>query len=302
MVMDNRIIGIPRFGGYSTVMKSFIEGLGLKVIMPTQITRDMIKLGVANSADMVCYPFKICLGQQIWALENGATDLIMWNNCGVCRQKHYWQLEELILRDLGYKFRMNVVNKDSARKMIRQFARVSLLEMRRRWNVIMRIVEEGEKKTYEFSPDRKLRVGIVGEVFTCWEEGINFDIVRKLQRMGANVDMSITVAGFLKGKKVKGKDEEEEAKRYLSQELGGHGFESIANTIWYAKNGFDGVLQLMPLSCMPESTVEPIVDHVAQKYGISLYRFTFDEASFEVGFSTRLETFVSMLRRRTPQG
>ncbi len=298
----DRVIGIPRFGAYSTMMKSFIEGLGLRVIMPAQITRDMIRLGVANSSDMICFPFKVCLGQQIWALENGATDLIMWNNCGVCRQKHYWQLEELILKDLGYKFTMNVIDSKSARKMIRQFARVSLWEMRRQWNDIIKMVEKVEDATYQFSPERKLKVGIVGEVFTLWTDDINFDIVRKLQRMGANVDMSITVAGFLRGKKLKGKDQEREARQYLLQELGGHGFESIANTIWYAKHGFDGVIHLMPLSCMPESTVEPIVDHVANKYSLPLYRFSFDEASFETGFLTRLETFVSMLRRRTPQG
>ncbi len=298
----DRVIGIPRFGAYSTMMKSFIEGLGLRVIMPAQITRDIIRLGVANSSDMICFPFKVCLGQQIWALENGATDLIMWNNCGVCRQKHYWQLEELILKDLGYKFTMNVIDSKSARKMIRQFARVSLWEMRRQWNDIIKMVEKVEDATYQFSPERKLKVGIVGEVFTMWTDDINFDIVRKLQRMGANVDMSITVAGFLRGKKLKGKDQEREARQYLLQELGGHGFESIANTIWYAKHGFDGVIHLMPLSCMPESTVEPIVDHVANKYSLPLYRFSFDEASFETGFLTRLETFVSMLRRRTPQG
>ena len=44
----------------------------------------------------------------------------------------------------------------------------------------------------------------------------------------------------------------------------GHGFfHSIYNTIWYGKNGFDGIIHLLPLSCMPESTVETIVDQLA---------------------------------------
>ena len=49
---------------------------------------------------------------------------------------------------------------------------------------------------------------------------------------------------------------------------------------------------------MPKSAVETIVDHFAQKYGIPLYRFPIDESAFEVGFDTRLETFVSMLKRK----
>jgi predicted nucleotide-binding protein (sugar kinase/HSP70/actin superfamily) len=80
--------------------------------------------------------------------------------------------------------------------------------------------------------------------------------------------------------------------------MGGHGFESIYNTIFYGKHGFDGVIHLMPLSCMPESTVEVLVDQMAHKYEIPLYRFPIDENNFEAGFNTRLETFVSMLRRK----
>ncbi|MBA7693591.1 hypothetical protein ES703_102177 [subsurface metagenome] len=49
---------------------------------------------------------------------------------------------------------------------------------------------------------------------------------------------------------------------------------------------------------MPESTVEVLVDQVAQKYNIPMYRFPIDENNFEAGFNTRLETFVSMLKRK----
>ncbi|GAJ12943.1 unnamed protein product [marine sediment metagenome] len=49
---------------------------------------------------------------------------------------------------------------------------------------------------------------------------------------------------------------------------------------------------------MPESTVEVLVDQVAQKYNIAIYRFPIDENNFEAGFNTRLETFVSMLNRK----
>jgi len=51
-------------------------------------------------------------------------------------------------------------------------------------------------------------------------------------------------------------------------------------------------------NCMPESTVETLVDHVAEKYNVPLYRFPIDENNFEAGVNTRLETFISMLRRR----
>ncbi|GAI67652.1 unnamed protein product, partial [marine sediment metagenome] len=130
----------------------------------------------------------------------------------------------------------------------------------------------------------------------------NFDIVRKLQRMGVGVDVSLTLSHFIK-KALKldyfdKRAEKREAKQLLSEEMGGHGFDSIYNTAWYGKHGFDGVIHLMPLSCMPESTVEVLVNQVAQKYNIPLYRFPLDENNFLAGFTTRIETFVSMLRRK----
>jgi len=296
--MSGMKLGVPRFGIYSNALKSFLQGLGIEVIMPPKITREMITLGVANSSDMMCFPYKVTLGQQIYALENGATDLLMFNSCGICRMKHYHEIQELTLKDSGYHFNMRVFNRREITKMLKQMGKVSFLQARRLWKGVLSTVETIERNTYHFSPDRPLKIGMVGEVYTMWEPDINFDIVKKLQRKGANVHMSVTVTDYLRQKTHLGREEEREARQLLSQELGGHGFESIANTIYYGKHGYDGVLHLMPLSCMPESTVEPLVDHVAEKYNIPLYRFPVDEASFETGVNTRLETFISMLNRR----
>jgi len=291
-------LGVPRFGIYSNLLRSLLEDVGIEVIMPTRISREMIKLGASNSSDMMCFPYKVTLGQEIWCLEQGATDLLMFNSCGLCRMKHYYQIQEQTLRNLGYQFKMNVITKKNFKKEIKRLFGLSFF---RAYNLFKRLfpkIEELEKNSYRFSPGRDLKIGIIGEVYTVWEPDINFDMVRKLQHMGANVDMSITVMDYLKQRTHKGKEEEREARKMLSQELGGHGFESIVNTIWYGKHNFDGVIHLMPLSCMPESTVEPLVDMMAEKYGIPLYRFPIDENNFEAGINTRIETFISMLRRR----
>ena len=290
-------LGIPRFGIYSGILKSFLEELGLEVVMPPKISREMIKLGVANSADMMCYPYKVTLGQQIWALEQGATELLMFNSCGLCRMKHYHQLQAHALRQLGYEFKMHVLDKGSLMR-IRKISGTPFFKALKIWRQVSANGRAIEAKAFRFLKSRHLKIGIVGEIYTMLEPDINFDIVKKLQRRGANVDVSLTISDYLKRRTNKGKEEEREAKQLLSQEMGGHGFESICNTIWYGKNGYDGVIHLMPLSCMPESTVEPLVDTVAERYNIPLYRFPIDEACFEKGFNTRLETFLSMLRRR----
>lgn len=292
-------LGVPRFGIYSNLLRSFLEGLGVEVIMPTKITREMIRDGAANSADMVCYPFKTTLGQFIWALDHGATDLIMFDSCGLCRLRHYHEIQELTLKELGYHFNMHVVTKGNILKTVRQLGHISYFDAYRRMKRVYAKIREAEERAYRFSEDRSLKIGIVGEIYTMLSPDINFDIVRKLQTMGANVHMSLTLTDYLnEGTERGGKEDIKEAKKLLSQELGGHGFQSIANSFFYGKNNYDGILHLMPLSCSPEATVEPLVDYVAGKYQIPLYRFNFDESNFEAGFSTRLETFISMLKRR----
>lgn len=266
--------------------------------MPARITREIVNLGVLNSSDMICYPYKVTLGQQIWALNQGATDLVMYNSCGLCRMKHYWQLQELALSQLGYQFTMHVFTKKNMVKMIREMGKVSWLKAYKILREMLAKMREVEQNHWGFRPERKLKVGIVGEVFTCWESDINFDIVRKLQRSGVNAHVSISATDYMNERTERDREAVREAKSLLTQELGGHGFQSIVNTIHYAKRGYDGVIHLMPLSCLPESTVETIVDYMAGKYNIPLYRFAFDESNFEKGFMTRLETFISMLKRR----
>lgn len=246
-----------------------------------------------------CFPFKYTLGQEIWCLEQGATDLLFYNSCGLCRLKHYYQIQELTLRELGYRFKMNVVTKKNIVKVIGQLGHISRFRVYRELKKLYSEIKAIEARTYRFLPTRDLKIGIVGEIGTMLEPDINFDIVKKLQRMGVNVHMSLTLTDYLnESTKRGGREDIKEAKKLLTQELGGHGFESIVNSIFYGKNGYDGLIHLMPLSCSPEATVERLVDYVAEKYQIPLYRFPIDESAFEVGFDTRLSTFCSMLKRR----
>lgn len=294
-------IGVPRMGIYSNYFKSLLEDLtGCEVITPPKISREIIKDGVANSSDMMCFPFKVTLGQAIWNLEHGATDLLMLGSCGICRFRHYHQLQEQTLRKLGYDFNMLVFYKQGILKTAVKFFHLTPFNIISVARKITSNIRRIEAETYHLLETRHIKVGIVGEIYTMIESDINFDIVRKLQRMGVNVDMSLAISNWVTHR-TKGRAEEKEARKLLTKDIGGHGFQSICNTIWYGKNGFDGVIHLMPLSCMPESTVEVIVDRVADKYNIPLYRFPIDEACFERGFNTRLETFVSMLKRRKRQ-
>jgi len=96
-------VALPRFGEYNCAMKYIVEqGFDYQCILPPPLTKRSEELGARNSPDLVCTPFKTTLGSMIEALETGADTLIMVY--GACRLNYYAELQEQILRDLGYSF------------------------------------------------------------------------------------------------------------------------------------------------------------------------------------------------------
>lgn len=102
--MNNEILAcFPQWGSYSCAFRYLFEnGFGVKYLTPPPITKNTIDLGSKNSPDYVCTPFKYCLGCHIEALNNGANCLMQIY--GSCRLNYYGELEEKILKDMGYDF------------------------------------------------------------------------------------------------------------------------------------------------------------------------------------------------------
>ena len=111
-----RNISFPRYAGYNCAFKYIVEeALGARYVMPPALTRRTMELGAKHSPDFVCTPFKTALGSMIEALEAGADTLLMTH--GLCRLGYYGELQEQILRDLGYRFDfINLSDYDMSKK------------------------------------------------------------------------------------------------------------------------------------------------------------------------------------------
>lgn len=83
--------------------------------------------------------------------------------------------------------------------------------------------------------------------------------------------------------------------------IGGHGVNSIGETVLYAQHGFDGVVQLAPFACIPEIVAKGILPSVSRDYGIPVLTLFIDEQTGKAGVQTRLEAFVDLLERRREQ-
>ncbi len=90
-------------GNYSIPAKYLLNKIvDAKIIDIPKITTKTIETGTRYSPEFVCTPFKYTLGTLIESLDKGANVLIQAG--GGCRYGYYSELQEQILKDLGYDF------------------------------------------------------------------------------------------------------------------------------------------------------------------------------------------------------
>src|SRR5210317_405442 len=108
---QTRTVTLPWMGKeYSELLSQSLTNLGINVQLPPLTTDKTIKVGVRNTAEMVCFPLKPTLGNFVEALDNGADTLLMFDSKGQCRLRHYWKIQEFTLHNMGYEFEMYNVN------------------------------------------------------------------------------------------------------------------------------------------------------------------------------------------------
>jgi predicted nucleotide-binding protein (sugar kinase/HSP70/actin superfamily) len=146
-----------------------------------------------------------------------------------------------------------------------------------------------------------LKVGIVGEIYVVLEPAANQYLQIMLGEMGVQTDRSIYLSAYTRKNTIVNLEGDifKMAQPYLNEApIGGHGVNSIGETVLYAKHGFDGVVQLAPFSCIPEIVAKSIMPTVSRDMGIPVLTLFIDEQTGQGGVQTRLEAFVDLMDRR----
>ena len=98
----DKYITFPHIGNYYIPIKYLIEKTTKQsVIVPPKITKKTIEIGSKYSPDYVCVPFKYNLGNFIESINKGANVILQAG--GGCRYGYYAELQEQILKDMGYE-------------------------------------------------------------------------------------------------------------------------------------------------------------------------------------------------------
>ena len=99
-------VTFPHIGNMWLILKAMADKIGFDLVVPPLTNQHTLSLGARYSPEMVCLPFKLTLGNMIEALELGADTIMMIGQYGPCRFGYYHRVQEVILRDLGYEFKM----------------------------------------------------------------------------------------------------------------------------------------------------------------------------------------------------
>jgi len=150
-----------------------------------------------------------------------------------------------------------------------------------------------------------VKIATTGEYYAVLEPFFNLDLERELGKLGAEVHRTLMMSDWAVGMLIlealgfpRKPHIDRAAKPYLRWDVSGEGWVTIGQTVIHAKKGFDGIVETLPFTCIPEITALNILPRVSRDYNIPIISFIFDEQTGSAGMKTRLEAFVDLLKRR----
>jgi predicted nucleotide-binding protein (sugar kinase/HSP70/actin superfamily) len=152
---------------------------------------------------------------------------------------------------------------------------------------------------------RPVRIATTGEYYAVLEPFFNLDLERELGKLGAEVHRTLMMSDWALGMLVlealgfpRKPHIDRAAKPYLRWDVAGEGWVTVGQAVIHGQKGFDGLVETLPFTCIPEVTALNILPRVSRDYNLPIISFIFDEQSGRAGMRTRLEAFVDLLVRR----
>ena len=103
------VVGFPSMGHLDIAIRNFLGAFNMRTVPTPRTTAMCVQLGREIAPEFVCFPFTATLGQMRYMLDHGANTLVMVGGKGYCRLGWYAQVQERLLRNLGYDFQLVIV-------------------------------------------------------------------------------------------------------------------------------------------------------------------------------------------------
>lgn len=359
-------VGTPTMGHLDVALRSALNECGVETMRAPHAGKQVIELGKELAPEFVCLPFTVTLGQMRWLLDRGATHILQVGGKGKCRLGWYGQIQEQLLRRLGYDFEMIIIDsplpfrerwahfRDTVKHTTKQaswrrilqafyfgYHKMAAIDQAERLlhrvrafetkmgtidrhfkRFLARIerassTEEVWRTAREFSEaaaavdtadTNPVRVRIIGEIWVTLEAHINLHLEEMLGQSREPrvwVDREISATSwfhqhlFPTREAIQRKNQiAQAALPYLGADPGGHGYTSVGLTALARSEQIDGVIHLLPFTCMPEIVAQNIMLRISAEMDVPVLTFIITDQTGEAGFETRVEAFLDILRDR----
>jgi len=321
--MNNKTkIGIPRallYYKYYPFWKTFLEKLGLKVIISKETDKEILTEGVKVAIDETCLSVKVFLGHVINLINK--VDLLFIPRMESVEKNHFVCSKFLGLPDIVRNSIENVppilspdidFNKRSlyqsmfsfgwelchnpfkihwvyrcAKKEQQNFEKVMQKENRTPIEAI-ELMENGRVKQERKKGD--LKIALMGHPYNIYDNFINMDIIRKLEEMGA----AVVTPEMLSHDKILKEAEKLSDELYWTYEK-----EIVGASLSLVKQ-VDGIIFIISFPCGPNSlTIEHVIRQIKNR--IPTMTLVADEHQSQAGVITRLEAFLDLVKSKKEQ-
>ncbi len=146
-----------------------------------------------------------------------------------------------------------------------------------------------------------LKVLLTGEIFSMIEPFANHHIEELLMDMGVAFHKRVTLGWWINRTVVnpyQTKGLLAKRNHYLPYAIGGYAKETVEEGVLCRKKGYDGIIQVFPVGCMPEIVAKAVFARMMKEDNLSILTVIYDEMGGEAGYITRIEAFIDMLARK----
>lgn len=280
--------GPCRLGYFGEMLKKAAKDIGIKMdIITLELPDQGVSEMVARIKRISSDASLVSVGKVINGAKNVSVQVDRLEQ--LARKKRAVQKEKGSVDGIYHAFQNKVLNVTGSKKIL------DLISQTR-----------DELNRIEIRQDaRPLKIAIVGEIYTTVEPYANFRVEEMLGKMGIEVERKVMVSDWIINDMIKkglhlpaDLEHEKASKKYLGRMVGGHTHHTIGNSVLHARDGYDGIIHLYPLGCMPEIVSQAILPTVEEDCGIPIMTIIRDEMTGEAGFATRVEAFVDLLKKR----
>jgi len=284
--------GTCRLGQYSNIARTALTDLGYNNV-------EFVNFDLYKGKLLEIYSgFKHVTG------NGNPLDLIYAVRIGVLRIKIADKFDKLL-----HYYRPREVEIGSADKRYKKA--ISLLEKALTVKECNEALEFGVQSISGVEIDSEkqvLHVDITGEIYVVLDKFSNMYIEKELGRLGVQVHRQINLSDWIDRSLYPSilrfsESHDEKTKRFarefIKRDIGGDAVESIGDAAIAASSEItDGIIHLLPFTCMPEIIAQNILPNVRNTKDIPVLSLVMDEYTGRAGFVTRLEAFVDLINRR----